>query len=46
MNCFPMKTILSLDMEPPDLETGRWLDCKDLPRFPDKEETEKGSLQR
>lgn len=32
-NCFSMKTILSLDLGPQDLETGRWLDPKDFPGF-------------
>ena len=35
-----MKTILSLDLGPPDLETGRWLDPKDFPRFLDQKEAE------
>jgi hypothetical protein len=37
-----MKTILSLALEPPDLESGRRLDCKDLPRFLDQEEAAEG----
>lgn len=45
-NCFSMKTILSLDLGPQDLETGRWLDPKDFPRFLDQKEAEEGALQR